>query len=94
MSEATQTTEQSQQPAAPVVKEDLFLKMRRIRKNNRRLKMNQTRIAKELKRTQSGISRAMLEPDTYPGLAQEIEKFLDRFEVSQMQSTQSKAASA
>lgn len=72
----------------------LTLQVLRLRKANPRLDLSQQRIARELNRTQSAISKAMSHPEIYPDLAERVQKFLNRIESSRSQDTQSRQLSA
>jgi len=93
MTENIQTLPQSQ-PVTEIVPDQLTLQMRRLRRENPRLELNQQRIAKELNRDQSAISKAMSHPEVYPGLALRIQKYLNRIESSRNKLTQKETASA
>ena len=94
MTENIQTESKKQTTLTEIEPDQLMLQMRRIRRENPRMDLNQSRIARELNRTQSAISKAMLHPQIYPDLAERIQKYLNRIESSRIQSTQSGQVSA
>ena len=94
MSNAEQSQAAAQAQNGPIIRENLTIRMYRIRATFPKVKMTQEKIAKKLRVDQSSISLAMRKPERLPSIAKKVEEYFDNFESSQMQSTQSKVASA
>lgn len=94
MTENIQTEQQKQESLTAIEPFQLTLQVLRLRKANPRLDLSQNRIARELNRTQSAISKAMSHPEIYPDLAERVQKYLNRIESSRNQLTQNSQASA
>lgn len=94
MTENIQSEPQNQQSITAIEPFQLTLQVLRLRKANPRLDLSQNRIARELNRTQSAISKAMSHPEIYPDLAERVQKYLNRIESSRNQDTQKQTVSA
>jgi predicted transcriptional regulator len=94
MTENTVSQTEKQAVVTEIEPFQLTLRVLRMRKANPRLDLSQQRIARELNRTQSAISKAMSHPEIYPDLAERVQKFLNRIESSRNQDTQSRQLSA
>jgi autonomous glycyl radical cofactor GrcA len=94
MTENTLSENEKQAVVTEIEPFQLTLQVLRLRKANPRLDLSQNRIARELNRTQSAISKAMSHPEIYPDLAERVQKYLNRIESSRNQLTQNSQATA